>query len=191
MFLSGDFNCFLSSRRPADITRWRSDDFKIRHNFAMFLKITWSEQNKRGPYQPFMRRRTPTFTLCLAEDQQILDLIDGTRVLFMLIGFETSICLCQAHRLTTMELVYRLGRRNTLCAYVSHGGYILSRAVHKRLRLALFLRPLSWHRLKLTNPVLFRRRTFVRFNVWPTGGMNGKLNYAKFFCRLPRQPAKV
>ena len=66
----------------------------------MFLKMTWSEQNKRGSYQPFMRRRTPIFTLILAADQQLFDLIGGTLVLFMLIVFETSIRLYQAHQLT-------------------------------------------------------------------------------------------
>ena len=30
----------LSSGRPVDMIRWRSDKFLIRHNFAMFLKMT-------------------------------------------------------------------------------------------------------------------------------------------------------
>ena len=47
----------------------------------------------------------------------------------MLIGFERSICLYLYKRLTIMELVYGLGRRDTLCTYLSYDGYILSRAV--------------------------------------------------------------
>ena len=63
MFLERDFNCtlaphltVLSSQRQLNMIRWRSDDFYIRHIFSMFLKMTWSEQKKRGPYQTFMRR---------------------------------------------------------------------------------------------------------------------------------------
>ena len=152
----------------------------------MFLKMTWSEQKKRGLYQPFMRRRTPKFTFFLAADQQFFDLIGGTLVLFMLIVFKKSICLYQAHRLTIMESVYELGRRDTLCSYVSHGGYILYRAVLKRPRLAPLSRPFRLHILKLTNLILFLRRTIVRLNVWPTVGMTGKLDFANFFWRLPR-----
>ena len=87
----------------------------------------------------------------------------------------------QAYWLITMESVYGLGRHDMMCAYVSHGEYILSRAVHKRPRLAPFLRPLRWHKLKLTSLVRFRRRTLVRLNVWPTGGMNDRSGYTKFF----------
>ena len=55
----------------------------------------------------------------------------------MLIGFKTSIYLYQAHRLTTMESLYSLGRRDTLCAYVSHGGYILSRTATSAILAAI------------------------------------------------------
>ena len=86
----------------------------------------------------------------------------------MLIKFETWICLCLVHWLTTMESVYGLGRRDTLCVYVNHGGYILSWAVLKRPRLAPLVRSLRLHKLKLTNPVFFSSdyRTAQRLADW-------------------------
>ena len=109
----------------------------------------------------------------------------------MLIRFDTSICLYQAHWLTTMESVYGLGRRDTLCAYVSHGEYILSRAVPQETTTSAIVATIELVQIEVDKYSSIPLSDYCTAHVWPTGEMNGKLDYAKFFWRLPRQPVKV
>ena len=85
MFLGGDFICTLAPRldRSFVLPPGRHDSLALRRllNQAQLCDVLEDDMERADEERaisPFMRRRTPIFTLCLVTDQQILDLTGGT-----------------------------------------------------------------------------------------------------------------